>query len=378
MLFPFLISQFYKQALGVKCPCAEQGTAGSECLLSWAAVKLLLSSFELSSSGGGRGTGEHAEESWRAGRGWSVGRRGCRSWAAPGKGRLGGWRCSHRFSLQAAGRGRSWLLPAVEQQGAAAPDWGLGESSWALGEWLGHPSSPPGTAATRPHLGLCPGDPHPRSSPTIPGRSSRRWLAQLHNPAAARCLHTTIGTIFIPFVVVTSSKKSPWGGGSPPPWCYVGHFSHLSSCPACACPCQPSILGPAGTRRGVSVLRGVKPWAWAQLRACPACSACRHQPEEACISGETVLLPLPHPCNSIAPRSGRKQESTKMLCPPGPGPRWSRPAGELPTLTSTVGLPGAGAAPSALLQGGGMGPLRGPALLPLGVKPLAPQHPYTA
>lgn len=207
MLFPFLISQFCRQALGVKCPCAEQGTAGSECLLSWASVRLLLSSFELSSSGGGRGTGERERRAGILVGAGAWGRRGCRSWAAPGKGRLGRWRCSHRFSLQAAGRGWSWLLLAVEQQGAAAPDWGLGESSWASGEWLGHPSSPPGTAATRPHLGLCPGDPHPRSSPTIPGRSSRCWLAQLHNPAAARRLHTTIGTIFIPFVVVTSSKK---------------------------------------------------------------------------------------------------------------------------------------------------------------------------
>lgn len=46
-----------------------------------------------------------------------------------------------------------------------------------------------------------------------------------------------------------------------------------------------------------------------------------------------------------------------MLCLPGHGPHWSRPAGGLPTLISTMGLPRAGAAPSALLRGGGTGPL---------------------
>lgn len=108
-------------------------------------------------------------------------------------------------SLLTGGRGQSQLLPAAGQQGAAAPDWGLGV--WALGECLGHPSSSPGTAAAQPYAELCPGDPHPRSSPAVPGRASPRWLAPLHNPAAVRCLHTTIGTIFIPFLVVTGSTK---------------------------------------------------------------------------------------------------------------------------------------------------------------------------
>lgn len=72
---------------------------------------------------------------------------------------------------------------------------------------------------------------------------------------------------------------------------------------------------------------------------------------------EDMLLPLSHAVDGIALQSGRKQESTKMLYLPNHEPCWSRPAGGLPTLASTMGLSGAGAAPSALLQGGGTGPL---------------------
>lgn len=72
---------------------------------------------------------------------------------------------------------------------------------------------------------------------------------------------------------------------------------------------------------------------------------------------ETVLLPLPHPSDGITPQSSREQEIIQMLYLPGHEPRWSRPTGGLPTLTSTMGLPGAEAAPSVLLWGGGTGPL---------------------
>lgn len=72
---------------------------------------------------------------------------------------------------------------------------------------MGQLSSLPGTTTTQPHAGdsLCSGDPPACSSPTIPGRASLCWLAPLHNPAAACCFRTTIGTVFILFV--TGSTK---------------------------------------------------------------------------------------------------------------------------------------------------------------------------
>ena len=59
------------------------------------------------------------------------------------------------------------------------------------------------------------------------------------------------------------------------------------------------------------------------------CSACHHQLKEACVSGETALLPLPHLCNGIGPRGevpppvpqrGREQSNTQVLWLPGHGP----------------------------------------------------------
>lgn len=43
--------------------------------------------------------------------------------------------------------------------------------------------------------------------PAVSGRGSLCWLVPLHNPAAACRLHTTIGTIFIPFLVVTGGTR---------------------------------------------------------------------------------------------------------------------------------------------------------------------------
>lgn len=145
-------------------------------------------------------------------------------------------------------------LAAPSSQAAMGSSPRLGVSSWVSGEWLEHPSSP-----TQPSVGLCPGDPHPHGSPSVSGRASLRWLAPLHNPAVLpahnRCYFYSISGCH-------RQHKSPWGGESPPSCCYVGHFSHLSSCPACACPCQPSTLGPAGRGHLSSDLQGVKPQAF--------------------------------------------------------------------------------------------------------------------
>jgi len=119
----------------------------------------------------------------------------------------------------------------------------------------------------------------------------------------------------------------------------------LSLCPACACPHQPSTVRPAGTGHRVSVLQAAKPQAWALLRACPACSARRHQPGGATYFWGDTFLPLPHA------RDGS--------C----GPHWSRPVGGLPTLASAMGLP------QCRARGSRLGPLRGPALLPRGQSP---------
>lgn len=99
-----------------------------------------------------------------------------------------------------AGGTQQRIVPAA----GSSPTLELWKSSWALGQRLGHPSCPPGTTATWPHFELCPADPH---SPAMSGRGSPCWLVPLHNPAAACCLHTTIDTIFIPFLVVTGSSR---------------------------------------------------------------------------------------------------------------------------------------------------------------------------
>lgn len=66
--------------------------------------------------------GEHPEESWHTGWGWSVGSRSCRRWAA--KGRLGGCGCSHQFSLQAGGGGWLRMELAAPSSQAAVLGWG--------------------------------------------------------------------------------------------------------------------------------------------------------------------------------------------------------------------------------------------------------------
>jgi len=111
--------------------CAERGAVGGERLLPWAVTRLLLASFGLSSSGGGRGTGEHPEQSWHTGGGWSAGRRGCRSWAAPGLGRLGDAGAAtsgHGRQVAKDSAGCSWQLGSEGQQ----PQTG------ALGRSAGH------------------------------------------------------------------------------------------------------------------------------------------------------------------------------------------------------------------------------------------------
>lgn len=70
----------------------------------------------------------------------------------------------------------------------------------------------------------------------------------------------------------------------------------------------------------MSVLQGAKPHAWVPLRACPACSACGHQPGGNTYFWGYMLLPLPHARDGVALQSGREQESTKTLCLPSRGP----------------------------------------------------------
>lgn len=73
MLFPFMVSQFCRQALGKSVPVQGRVQWGVNVSSPGQLPMLLLASFGLSGSGGGRGTGEHPEESWHTGQGWSRG-----------------------------------------------------------------------------------------------------------------------------------------------------------------------------------------------------------------------------------------------------------------------------------------------------------------
>lgn len=137
----------------------------------------------------------------------------------------------------------------------------------------------------------------------------------------------------------------------------------------CLCLSLPSQHSPArasrGTGCGISVCGDQSP----RLGHCsePALPADTTQRRHIFL-GKCWLCPCPTTVKASLPNP-----AVKRRAPTWPAQPWSRSAGGLCTLTSALGQPCNGTAPCVLLC-----PTVRPCPAIPGVKPLAPQHPYTA